>query len=112
MPSSERAVPLASLPVRERRLLWLGLCFRSVLTAIVGGSLLLTLLSSVRHFEQESATPGGLGGPTASPIGDVVAILGGALILALMTWLYFQWLFKVPIGKFRLAVVRIEEEKR
>ncbi|MBM4014262.1 MAG: hypothetical protein FJ293_04775 [Planctomycetes bacterium] len=116
MPASERAVPLETLPTRERRLLWVGLCFRSVLTAIVGGALLLTLLSSVRHLEHQwihSAPPGGAAPAAASSrLGDIAAVLGGGAILALMTWLFFQWLFKVPIGKFRLAVVRVEEEKR
>jgi hypothetical protein len=111
MPGSERAVPLASLPTRERRMLWVMLGFRSVVTAIVGGLLLLTLLAGVRHLEHRSTAHGGSADAAATRLGDVAAVVGGALILALMTWLFFQWLFSVPIGKFRIAVVRVVEEK-
>lgn len=111
MAGAERAVVWSGLPARERRLLWLTLCFRTTSIGLMAGALLLTALSAIRELEHRWLEHDGWSVATASRCGDALVILTGGLLAIAGSWLLFQWLLRVPIGRLRIAVVRVEEGK-
>ncbi|MSR46278.1 MAG: hypothetical protein EXS13_04330 [Planctomycetes bacterium] len=112
MASSERSIHLSGLAPRERQRLWVGVSMRSAIVCIVAGSVLLTVLAGVREIESRLAIPPGAWSEVAARrLGDAVTIVSGGVLFGSAVWSLFQWLLRVPIGRLRFAVVRVEEAK-